>query len=100
MASDEKVTTPMAGDDAHARLRETAADLAKADNEVALESLSQWQLAWRRFRRHKMAMIGAAIFIIIIAIALVGPYLVPFEITSVLLLAAVVGAVVLAKRRL
>jgi NADH-quinone oxidoreductase subunit J len=32
--------------------------------------------------------------------ALYGDYLVPFEITSVLLLAAIVGAVVLAKRRL
>jgi len=31
---------------------------------------------------------------------LFGAYLVPFEITSVLLLAAIVGAVVLAKRRL
>ena len=32
--------------------------------------------------------------------ALYGEYLIPFEITSVLLLAAIVGAVVLAKRRL
>ena len=36
----------------------------------------------------------------VIAEPLFRAYLVPFEITSVLLLAAVVGAVVLAKRRL
>ena len=36
----------------------------------------------------------------VIADPLFRAYLVPFEITSILLLAAVVGAVVLAKRRL
>ena len=36
----------------------------------------------------------------LVARPLFGEYLVPFEITSVLLLAAIVGAVVLAKRQL
>ena len=58
MADEGKVTTPAEPNDAHERLREVAADLGGADNEVALESLSQWQLAWRRFKRHKMAMVG------------------------------------------
>jgi peptide/nickel transport system permease protein len=79
MPKDEKSQSQAGGDEAHARLRETAADLSGADNEVALESLSQWQLAWRRFKRHKMAMVGAVIFITIILIAIVGPFLVPFE---------------------
>jgi NADH:ubiquinone oxidoreductase subunit 6 (subunit J) len=35
-----------------------------------------------------------------VAYPLFGAYLIPFEIASVLLLAAIVGAVVLAKRRL
>jgi NADH-quinone oxidoreductase subunit J len=35
-----------------------------------------------------------------VARPLFGAYLVPFEITSILLLAAIVGAVVLAKRKL
>jgi ABC-type dipeptide/oligopeptide/nickel transport system permease subunit len=83
MAIDDQAKLPTgtraATDDAHARLKETAADLGGADNEVALESLSQWQLAWRRFRRHKLAMVGAAIFIIIVIIAIVGPVFLPFE---------------------
>ena len=33
------------------------------DTEVALASMSQWQLAARRFRKHKMAMVGLGIFI-------------------------------------
>ncbi|CAN5720510.1 ABC transporter permease [soil metagenome] len=56
-----------------------AEDLAAADNEVALESLSQWQLARRRFRRHRLAMIGLAIFGLMSLVAVVGPYLVPYE---------------------
>ena len=54
-------------------------DPAAADNEVALESLSQWQLARRRFRRHRMAMVGVVIFGSMIAVAALGPFLVPFE---------------------
>ncbi len=37
-------------------------EVATADVEVALESLSQWQLAWRRFKRHRLALIGLGIF--------------------------------------
>ncbi len=45
-------------------LTPTASD-APADFEVALVSLNQWQLAWRRFRRHKLAMFGAGLFLTI-----------------------------------
>jgi len=79
MPPDEQNKMPEGDVEAHARLRETAADLGGADNEVALESLSQWQLAWRRFKRHKMAMVGAVIFITVVIIAIIGPFLVPFE---------------------
>ncbi|MGH7699259.1 MAG: NADH-quinone oxidoreductase subunit J [Gemmatimonadales bacterium] len=44
--------------------------------------------------QHEHGVVGA------VARPLFGEYLIPFEITSVLLLAAIVGAVVLAKRRL
>src|SRR3954451_13502053 len=54
-------------------------DTAAADNEVALESLSQWQLAYRRFRRHKLALVGMFIFIVMTLIAIFGPILVPYE---------------------
>jgi len=79
MAVDKHVKAPPALE-AHGQLRETAAELAGADNEVALESLSQWQLARRRFRRHRLAMVGAVIFLAIIAIAILGPVLVPYTV--------------------
>jgi len=81
MAVDDKSQPlPLASADRHASLRETAADLASVDNEIALESLSQWQLAWRRFKRHKLALIGAVIFGSICFIAVFGPYLAHYEV--------------------
>ena len=56
-----------------------AEDLNAVDNEVALQSLSQWQLAWRRFRRHRLAMVGIVIFGFMVGIAVAGPILVPFD---------------------
>ena len=50
-----------------------------ADIEVALESLNQWQLAWRRFRRHKLAMVGLVIFSAMILLAIFGPIVNPFD---------------------
>ena len=47
------------------------------DYEVALVSLNQWQLAWRRFKKHRLALIGACIFLGMIAIAVVGPIFMP-----------------------
>jgi peptide/nickel transport system permease protein len=49
-----------------------------ADYEVQLESLNQWQLAWRKFRRHHLALAGLAILIVLIIAAIIGPILSPF----------------------
>ena len=35
---------------------------------------SQWAVAWRRFRRNKSALVGSAIVVFFIAVALIGPY--------------------------
>ncbi len=59
------------------------ADVAKADVEVALESLSQWQLAWRRFRKHRMAMVGLGFFAFMILVAIFGPIIMPFDPTNI-----------------
>ena len=56
---------------------------APEDYEVGLKSLNQWQLAWRKFRKHKLALIGLAIGGILIAVAIVGPVLLPFSFTDV-----------------
>jgi len=54
-----------------------------ADVEVPLESLSQWQLARRRFRRHKLAQLGLVTFGFIVLIAIVGPIVAPYDPTQI-----------------
>lgn len=49
------------------------------DYEVSLVSLNQWQLAWRRFLRHRVAVIGTVLLFGIILMAIVGPILVPYN---------------------
>jgi peptide/nickel transport system permease protein/oligopeptide transport system permease protein len=49
------------------------------DVEVSLESLGQWQLAWRRFKLHRLAMIGLAIFAFMIILAILGPIIDPYD---------------------
>jgi peptide/nickel transport system permease protein len=53
------------------------------DYEVGLVSLSQWQLAWRKFRKHRMAMIGLGILMVLVATAIVGPIFLPFNFNEV-----------------
>lgn len=48
-------------------------ELEHPDYEVQLESLNQWQLAWRRFKRHRLALVGSAVFLTLVAVAVVGP---------------------------
>lgn len=40
---------------------------------------SQWHDVWRQFKSHRGALIGATIFIVIIAAVIVGPWIWPFE---------------------
>ena len=60
-----------------------APDGPGADYEVGLESLSQWQLAWRKFKKHRLALIGLGILLTLAIIAIVGPILIPFEFSNV-----------------
>jgi peptide/nickel transport system permease protein len=57
---------------------ERRVDEPGADYEVQLESLSQWQLAWRKFKKHRLALIGLGILAFLIAVAIIGPILTPF----------------------
>jgi ABC-type dipeptide/oligopeptide/nickel transport system permease subunit len=54
-------------------------DTAEPDYDVQLESLNQWQLAWRRFKRHRMAMVGSGLFFTMVAIGVIGPILLPYD---------------------
>lgn len=48
------------------------------DYEVELQSLSQFELAWRKFRQHRLAFIGLVILTVMILAAVVGPFFLPF----------------------
>jgi peptide/nickel transport system permease protein len=52
---------------------------AGADYEVNLVSLNQWQLAWRRFKRHRLALIGSVIFLTMCVIGALGPIFIPYD---------------------
>ena len=49
------------------------AEEAGADYEVGLESLNQWQLAWRKFKRHRLALVGLGLLSVLVAAAIIGP---------------------------
>src|SRR6186713_2409443 len=64
---------------------------APEDYEVGLKSLNQWQLAWRKFRKHHLALIGLAIIGVLILDAVIGPVLLPFSFTDIPTPTQVVG---------
>ena len=43
------------------------------------EILSPWKLAWKRFKRDRMGMIGAAMVLLLISVAIFGKYLAPYD---------------------
>src|SRR5262245_10353456 len=49
------------------------------DYEVGLQSLGQWQIAWRKFRKHRLAMVGLAMLTALVSVAIVGPIALPFN---------------------
>lgn len=53
------------------------------DYEVGLKSLNQWQLAWRKFRKHRLALIGLGILGILVFVAVFGPVLMPFSFNDI-----------------
>jgi peptide/nickel transport system permease protein len=56
---------------------------ASVDYEIGLKSLNQWQLAWRKFRKHKLALIGLGMLAVLIGTAVIGPFLLPFSFTDI-----------------
>jgi ABC-type dipeptide/oligopeptide/nickel transport system permease subunit len=56
---------------------------AGGDFEVSLESLNQWQLAWRRFKRHRLALVGSAVLLVMVSMAILGPIVWPYDPTDI-----------------
>ncbi|MDR7522331.1 MAG: ABC transporter permease [Armatimonadota bacterium] len=59
--------------------REFALDLERRRREAAGVALGQsyWQIAWRRFRRHRLAMIGGTVALALSLMALLAPWIAP-----------------------
>lgn len=49
------------------------------DLEIARPSLTYWQDAWRRLKKHKLAMIGVVVIILVLLFGLVGPLITPYS---------------------
>ncbi len=52
-------------------------DAQQQDKEVSRPSLTYWQDAWRRLKKHKMAMVGIVTITLIVLFAVIGPFLTP-----------------------
>lgn len=59
------------------------AEEAGEDYEIGLVSLSQWQLAWRKFRGHRLALIGLAMIGALVLVAVVGPIILPYDFATI-----------------
>ena len=65
--------------------QETAArsdELRETSRERNIYSASQWQLMWRRLRRHKLAIVGGTILIIFYLSAIFSDFLAPYSPTE------------------
>jgi peptide/nickel transport system permease protein len=49
------------------------------DYDVQLESLGQWQIGWRRFKRHRLAIIGSTLFFGMVLIGVIGPFIFHYD---------------------
>jgi peptide/nickel transport system permease protein len=59
-----------------------ASGVAAAPVESRVHVASQWQLMWWRFRKHKLAMVGGVVTILIYLVALFAEFLAPFPATA------------------
>lgn len=58
----------------------TIAEPHEHQNGVAkIYTASQWQLMWRKFRKHRLAMAGGVVVCLLYAIALLAPFLSPYD---------------------
>lgn len=87
MADEDLIPAPPTSDSTDsepptAAIAQRAAE-AGADYEVGLQSLTQWEIAWRKFRRHRLALFGLVLLAILVAAAVVGPIFIPFDFATI-----------------
>ena len=52
--------------------------LSGSDTEAKILVASQWTLMWRKFRKHRLAMVGGSVTILIYLVVLFAEFLAPF----------------------
>lgn len=59
----------------------TEKELSKKTNVkvTKIEAIGPWQIAWQRFKKNRVAMIGATLFIIIVLSVIIVPMISPFD---------------------
>ena len=57
----------------------STAEILKLESAPVTKPVSQWGLAWRRLRRHRLAMIGLAMLVIIVLVCVAAPLIVPYD---------------------
>src|SRR5579872_4119220 len=67
----EDMPVPVAGPS------QSALQLLREDTEVAVEQLGQWSLVWRRFKRHKLALIGTITLVLLALMGIFAPLISP-----------------------
>ena len=53
-------------------------EVAQAKSEI----VGPWAVAWDRFKKNKVAMFGAVLFIVILILTIVGPWLSPYSLNQ------------------
>jgi peptide/nickel transport system permease protein len=76
------VTTSEAPQPADPAAAAATAPAATYDEVTAVRGRSQWEIFWKRFRRHKLGMIGAIGLLVITLAAIFGPIISPYEFDS------------------
>jgi len=56
----------------------TTADTLKLEPVTSEKPIGQWGLAWRRLRRHKLAMIGLGLLVVVVLLSLAAQWIAPY----------------------
>ena len=55
------------------------ASSAGASPRLVVQPESQWSIVWRRFRKHRLAVVSTVLLLLIFVASLLAPIIAPFE---------------------
>jgi len=56
-----------------------SAEVLQLEPTTSKKPVSQWMLVWRRLRKHKLAMAGMAVFVVVVLLSLLAPVIAPYS---------------------